>query len=149
MYCPKRETSPCATAAPAPQPQTSPKGGTFPWSNTSKTRGGPEDGINKHYTVITHVIGRFGYTAPRARLVRFEVRHKAGSGTRSWVVCAERSMWRHTATQTCADARHRSHGDGDKAKATSILDESLQISTGLGMRPLMERVLSKRDLLKA
>ena len=131
------------------RPQTQSWDGSFSWSNTSKTRGGPEDRINNHYTVITHVIGRFGYTATRGRLVRFEVRHKAGSGTRSWVVCAERSMWRHTATQTCAGARHRSHGDGDKAKATSILDESLQISTGLGMRPLMERVLSKRDILKA
>ena len=131
------------------RPQTQSWDGSFSWSNTSKTRGGPEDRINKHYSVITHVIGRFGYTAPRGRLVRFEVRHRAGSGTRSWVVCAERSMWRHTATQTCAGARHRSHGDGDKAKATSILDESLQISTGLGKRPLMERVLSKRDVLKA
>ena len=30
-----------------------------------------------------------------------------------------------------------------------LLDESLQISTQLGMRPLMERVLSRRDILKA
>ena len=35
-------------------------------------------------------------------------------------------------------------GAGDKAKATSLLDESLLISTDLGMRPLMERVLSRR-----
>jgi tetratricopeptide (TPR) repeat protein len=38
---------------------------------------------------------------------------------------------------------------GDSEKATSMLDEALQISTNLGMRPLMERVLSKRDILKA
>ena len=37
--------------------------------------------------------------------------------------------------------------DGDKA--TAMLDESLAISTELGMRPLMERVLSRRELLKA
>jgi tetratricopeptide (TPR) repeat protein len=37
----------------------------------------------------------------------------------------------------------------DQQKATSMLDESLQISTDLGMRPLMERVLSRRDILKA
>ncbi len=31
----------------------------------------------------------------------------------------------------------------------SLLDESLALSTELGMRPLMERVLSRRDILKA
>jgi tetratricopeptide (TPR) repeat protein len=38
---------------------------------------------------------------------------------------------------------------GDQEKATAMLDESLQISTDLSMRPLMERALSKRDILKA
>jgi hypothetical protein len=38
---------------------------------------------------------------------------------------------------------------GDRQKDTAMLDESLQISTDLSMRPLMERVLSKRDILKA
>ena len=33
--------------------------------------------------------------------------------------------------------------------SVSLLDESLAISSELGMRPLMERVLSKRDILKA
>jgi hypothetical protein len=40
-------------------------------------------------------------------------------------------------------------GEGDKAKATMMLDEALQISTDLDIRPLMERVLSNRDILKA
>ncbi len=31
----------------------------------------------------------------------------------------------------------------------TMLDESLSISTELGMRPLMERVLSRREILKA
>ena len=39
--------------------------------------------------------------------------------------------------------------DGDKEKAVAMLDESLAISTELGMRPLMERVLRRRDILKA
>ena len=39
--------------------------------------------------------------------------------------------------------------EGDKAKATSLLEESLKISSDLGMRPLMERVLSRREILKA
>lgn len=48
-----------------------------------------------------------------------------------------------------ADMLLERDGEGDNAKATSLLDESLRISTDLGMRPLMERVLSKRDILKA
>ncbi len=40
-------------------------------------------------------------------------------------------------------------GPGDQDKATELLDESLAISTELGMRPLMERVLSRRQILGA
>ena len=38
---------------------------------------------------------------------------------------------------------------GDREKAMSLLDESLAISSELGMRPLMERVLSRREILRA
>jgi tetratricopeptide (TPR) repeat protein len=38
---------------------------------------------------------------------------------------------------------------GDREKAMSLLDESLTISTALGMRPLMERVLSRQETFKA
>ena len=48
-----------------------------------------------------------------------------------------------------ADALRERNGDGDRAKAIALLDESLAISSELGMRPLMERVLSRRDILKA
>ena len=41
------------------------------------------------------------------------------------------------------------NNDGDQAKAATLLDESLAISIELGMRPLMERVLSRREILKA
>jgi len=37
----------------------------------------------------------------------------------------------------------------DRAKAVALLDESLAISSELGMRPLMERVLSRREILRA
>ncbi len=40
-------------------------------------------------------------------------------------------------------------GESDRDKAVAMLDESLAISTELGMRPLMERVLSRREILKA
>ena len=53
---------------------------------------------------------------------------------------------------TCSDYAdmflERNH-EGDRAKATSLLDEPLAISSELGMRPLMERVLSRREILGA
>ena len=48
-----------------------------------------------------------------------------------------------------ADTLLQRNGPGDHEKAVSLLDESLAISSELGMRPLMERVLSRRDILKA
>ena len=48
-----------------------------------------------------------------------------------------------------ADILRERDGDGDRARAISLLDESLAISSELGMRPLMERVLSRREILKA
>ncbi len=38
---------------------------------------------------------------------------------------------------------------GNREKALSLLDESLAISSELGMRPLVERLLSRRDILGA
>ena len=37
---------------------------------------------------------------------------------------------------------------GDRKKAMFLLDDSLAISSELGMRSLMERVLSRREILK-
>ena len=48
-----------------------------------------------------------------------------------------------------ADALRERDGPGDKEKAVSLLDEALAISSGLGMKPLMERVLSRREILGA
>jgi len=48
-----------------------------------------------------------------------------------------------------ADLLRERDAEGDRAKAMSLLDESLAISTELGMRPLMERVLSRREILRA
>ena len=59
---------------------------------------------------------------------------------------------------TCCDYAdtllHPSTGSGrtdvsNREKAMSLLDESLAISTELGMRPLMERAQSRRETLKA
>ena len=53
---------------------------------------------------------------------------------------------------TCSDyagiLRERD-SEGDRAKAIGLLDESLAISSELGMRPLMERVLLHREILGA
>ncbi len=48
-----------------------------------------------------------------------------------------------------ADTLLQRDNPGDREKARSLLDESLTISSELGMRPLMERVLSRREILKA
>ena len=48
-----------------------------------------------------------------------------------------------------ADTLLQRNEPGDRQKAMSLLDESLAISNELGMRPLMERVLSLRDILRA
>ncbi len=48
-----------------------------------------------------------------------------------------------------ADTLLQRNNPGDREKAMSLLDESLAISSKLGMRPLMERVLSRRDILEA
>ena len=63
-----------------------------------------------------------------------------------------RAGYRPELAWTCfdyADTLRERHGEGDHAKAMSLLDESLAISSELGMRPLMERVLSRREILKA
>ena len=48
-----------------------------------------------------------------------------------------------------ADALRERDSEGDRAKANLLLEESLAISSELGMRPLTERVLSRREILGA
>ena len=48
-----------------------------------------------------------------------------------------------------ADMLSEQDGPGDQEKASKLLDESLTISRELGMRPLMERVLSQSEILGA
>ncbi len=48
-----------------------------------------------------------------------------------------------------AEALLERDGNPDGAKATALLDEALAISRELGMPPLMERVLARREILKA
>jgi len=46
-----------------------------------------------------------------------------------------------------AETLSKRDNEGDRAKAVSLLDESLTISTELSMRPLMERVLNRQEIL--
>ncbi|MFQ6026030.1 MAG: AAA family ATPase [Dehalococcoidia bacterium] len=62
----------------------------------------------------------------------------------AWTCCDYADTLLQRASAGSAQAR-----PADREKAMSLLDESLAISTELGMRPLMERVLSRRDILKA
>ena len=48
-----------------------------------------------------------------------------------------------------ADALLQRNGPGDHQKAMTLLDESLAICSELGMRPLLERALSRRQILGA
>ena len=38
---------------------------------------------------------------------------------------------------------------GDREKATELQDEAIAIAQELGMKPLLERVLAQREILKA
>ena len=48
-----------------------------------------------------------------------------------------------------ADALLQRIRPGDREQANTLLTEALSLSRGLGMRPLMERFLSRREIVKA
>ena len=61
-----------------------------------------------------------------------------------------RAGYRPELAWTCcdyADTLLLRNGDGDRAKAISLLDESLAVAKEVGMKLLMERVLSRREML--
>ncbi len=68
------------------------------------------------------------------------------------VALCRKGGYRPELALTCCDYAdlllESNNGEG-RTKATALLDESLAISGELGMRPLMERVLSRREILKA
>ena len=66
-------------------------------------------------------------------------------------LCREAGFGPELAWTCCdyADMLLQRNSDGDRSKANSLLDESLAVSTELGMRPLMERVLSRIEILSA
>ncbi len=95
-------------------------------------------------TCIDHVLGLLSHTMGKLdqAVAHFEdalafCRRVAARPELAWTCC------------DYADALRDRNGEGDRAKAMSLLDESLAIASELGMRTLMERVLSRREILKA
>jgi tetratricopeptide (TPR) repeat protein len=68
------------------------------------------------------------------------------------LVFCRKAGYRPELAWTCcdyADALLQRNNSGDREQANAFLTEALSLSRALGMRPLMERVLSRRELLKA
>ena len=63
-----------------------------------------------------------------------------------------RAEFRPQLAWTCSDYAEtllKQDTHGDREKITELQDEAIAIATELGMKPLLERVLSQRDILKA
>ena len=60
--------------------------------------------------------------------------------------------YRPSLAESCADYAEMlldRDEPGDREKATELQDEAISIAQELGMKPLLERVLAKREILKA
>ena len=87
--------------------------------------------------LLTHTMGNFATAAGHFDVALAFCRKAGYRPELAWSLC------------DYADMLLERKGEGDKEKAVTMLEESLAISTELGMRPLMERVLSRREILKA
>jgi tetratricopeptide (TPR) repeat protein len=77
---------------------------------------------------------------------------KAASYFEQEIAMDRRGSYRANLAWACcgyADLLLDRKAPGDEERAMSLLDESLELSRDLGMVPLMERVLSRRKILKA
>ncbi|MCH8745856.1 MAG: hypothetical protein IIB31_09460 [Chloroflexi bacterium] len=93
--------------------------------------------IDRILGLLSHTIGNLDQAA-----VHFE----------DGLAFCRKAGYRPELAWTCcdyADTLLQRGNPGDREKAMTLLDESLAISSELGMRPLMERVLSRREILKA
>ena len=114
----------------------------------------PEELVEAVYTqtegnplFITEVIRLLGILAQ----TKGHLYQSAGHFQDALEFCREAGYRPELAWTCCdyADMLRERNGDGDKVLAIALLDESLAISSELGMRPLMERVLARRDFLSA
>ena len=68
------------------------------------------------------------------------------------LVFCRKAGYRPELAWTCcdySDTLRERDAEGDRVRATALLDESLAISSDLGMRPLMERVAGRQEMLQA
>ncbi|MFH1084725.1 MAG: hypothetical protein V1772_03030, partial [Chloroflexota bacterium] len=65
--------------------------------------------------------------------------------------CGKAGYWPELAWTCCdyADLLLERNAPSDHERAIAMLDEGLSIARELGMKPLVERILSRRKILKA
>jgi hypothetical protein len=69
-----------------------------------------------------------------------------------WQESLEKSLQAIEVAWTCCDygdALLQHNRPGDREQANALLTEALSLSRELGMRPLMERVLSRREIFES
>ncbi|MFB3097343.1 MAG: AAA family ATPase, partial [Dehalococcoidia bacterium] len=120
---------------------------------------GDKEASEEQYTVLEHHKGTFLPVTLRAadRLLGLLAQtmgnlDQAAAHFEDALALCQKAAYRPELAWTCcdyADTLLERSGPGDREKAMSLLDESLAISSELGMRPLMERVLSRREILRA
>ena len=93
--------------------------------------------VDRLLGLLSHTIGNLDQTAAHFEDALAFCRKASYRPELAWICC------------DYADTLLQRSEPGDREKAMSLLDESLVISSELGMRPLMERVLSRREILRA
>ena len=91
--------------------------------------------------LLAQTIGKLEVAAAHFEDALVLCRKGGGRSELAWSCCDYADMLKDPSTSSGRAAEE------NQAKATALLDESLAISTELGMRPLMERVLSRREVL--
>ena len=93
--------------------------------------------VDRPLGLLSHTIGNFDQSA-----VHFE----------DAVAFCRKAGYRPELAWSCcdySDTLRERDAEGDRDKSIALLDESLAISSELGMRPLMERVQSRQETLGA
>ena len=93
--------------------------------------------IDRILGLLSHTMGSLDAAAGHFEEAMAFCRRAGGRPELAWSCC------------DYADTLLQRNEPGDRERAMTLLEESLAISSELGMRPLMERVLSRREILKA
>ena len=106
--------------------------------------------VSRVLGLLTHTIGELDKAAEHFEDALAFCR-KGFRPELAWTCCdyADLLLERASTVTGGVGSRTAPTGDGERRKAVALLDESLALSSELGMRPLMERVLSRREILRA